>query len=128
MSQLVSTAAGNSSYTTYDTKIPELNQAADIVEALRLYHYGNDNFTSGGAPNAKSVYNHLKTLQDNINAVLAVVSYSSTAPAGPTQGKLWVDSDTNEMYVYSGSSWILVSAGGTGGTGTSTDSFFLMGA
>ena len=69
MSQLVSTAAGNSSYTTYDTKIPELNQAADIVEALRLYHYGNDNFTSGGAPNAVSIYNHLKTLQDNINAL-----------------------------------------------------------
>lgn len=128
MSQLVSTAAGNSSYTTYDTKIPEINQAADIVEALRLYHYGNDNFTSGGAPNTKSIYNHLKTLQDNINAVLAKASYTSSAPAAPETGRLWVDSDTGEMYVYSGTAWILVSAGGTGGTGTSSDSFFLMGA
>jgi hypothetical protein len=128
MSQLVSAAAGNSSYNTYDTKIPEILQTADIVEAFRLYHYGKDNFTNTDTPASNSIYSHLKTLQDNINAVLAKASYTSSAPAAPETGRLWVDSDTGEMYVYSGTAWILVSAGGTGGTGTSSDSFFLMGA
>lgn len=128
MSQLISAASGgNPAITTYDTKIPELGQAADIVEALKLYHYGSDNF-SGTSPDAKSIYSHLKTLQDNINAVLAKVSYQSAAPSSPATGKLWVDSDTGEMYVYTGSSWQLVSASGSGSGSTSSDIFFLMGA
>lgn len=128
MSQLISSAAGSSSaILTYDTKIPELGQAADIVEAFKLYHYGSDNF-SGSSPDSKSIYNHLKTLQNNINAVLAKVSYTSGAPSAPEVGRLWVDSDTGEMYVYTGSSWQLVSASGSGGGSTSSDIFFLMGA
>lgn len=33
-------------------------------------------------------------------------SYQSASPAGPTIGQLWVDSDDNKIYVYSGTSWI----------------------
>jgi hypothetical protein len=125
MSQKISDSAGGTSYNTYDTKIPDLTQAADIIEAFKLYHYGVDSYTStSGAPASSSIYNHLLTLQNNINSLLAKVSYSSTTPSNPITGNLWVKSTTNEMYVYSGSTWILVSASGSG----SSDSFFLMGA
>lgn len=125
MSQKISDGAGGTSYTTYNTKIPDLSQSADIVEAFKLYHYGKDQYNNtSGAPATDSIYNHLLTLQNNINALLAKVSYSATSPTSPETGRLWVKSTTNEMYVYSGSTWILVSAGGSG----SSDSFFLMGA
>lgn len=57
---------------------------------------------------------------------LNTVSYSSSSPASPSTGNIWVDSDTNQMYVYTGSSWTLIS-GGTG-SGGSIETFFLMGA
>jgi hypothetical protein len=125
MSQLISTASSNGGSTTYDTKIPDLTEAANIVKAFMLYHYGTD--TNNIGPQSPSIHTHLTTLQNNINAVLAKVSYTSSAPSTPETGRLWVDSDTGEMYVYSGTAWILVSASGSG-AGTSTDSFFLMGA
>jgi len=125
MSQKISDAATGTTYTAYDTKIPDLTQAGDIVEAFKLYHYGKELYTgTSGAPATDSIYSHLLTLQNNINTLLAKVSYSSTAPSSPVTGNLWVKSTTNEMYVYSGSTWILVSASGSG----SSDSFFLMGA
>jgi hypothetical protein len=75
VSQLVS-AAANSTFIEFDTKIPSLVQAADIVEAFRLYHYGKDNFTSGGSPDPKSIYAHLESLQnqitDTINPLLLI--------------------------------------------------------
>jgi hypothetical protein len=125
MSQLISTASSNGGSTTYDTKIPDLTEAANIVKAFMLYHYGTD--TSGVGTVSPSIHTHLTNLQTNIDAVLAKVSYTSSAPSTPETGRLWVDSDTGEMYVYSGTAWILVSASGSG-AGTSTDSFFLMGA
>lgn len=125
MSKLISAASSNGGSTTYDTKIPDLTEAANIEKAFMLYHYGTD--TSGVGSVSPSIHTHLTTLQNNINAVLAKVSYTSSAPSTPETGRLWVDSDTGEMYVYSGTAWILVSASGSG-AGTSTDSFFLMGA
>jgi len=125
MSQLISTASSNSASTVYDTRIPELSETADVIKAFMLYHYGTD--TSGVGTVSPSIHTHLTNLQTNINAVLAKVSYTSSAPSTPETGRLWVDSDTGEMYVYSGAAWILVSASGSG-AGTSTDSFFLMGA
>ena len=70
MSQLIS-AAAESAYTEFDTKIPELLQDADIVEALKLYHYGVDSFGSGDLYAANSTYGHLKNLQDQIDSFVA---------------------------------------------------------
>lgn len=50
-------------------------------------------------------------------------SYQSASPTGPTTGQLWVDSDDNLIYVYSGSAWI--NAGGSGGaTGGGSNKVF----
>jgi hypothetical protein len=68
MAQLVSTAA-NSAYTEFNTKIPSIGDAADIVEAFRLYHYGKDNFVTGGAPDANSIHSHLESLRDDITVI-----------------------------------------------------------
>lgn len=57
------------------------------------------------------------------------ISYSSSAPASPTTGTLWVD-DTDPaspvLKVYNGSEWILMSGAGGGGGGLKT-TFLLMG-
>lgn len=47
-------------------------------------------------------------------------AFQSASPSLPDTGQLWVDSDTNELYVYSGSAWILVAAGGGGGVSKSS--------
>lgn len=57
---------------------------------------------------------------------LASVAYATSSPNSPQAGNLWVNSSTNELYVYDGSSWVLVSGGGGGGS--SIDPFFLIGA
>lgn len=67
MSQKVSVAAGNSIYTQFDTLIPSIGDTADIVEAFRLYHYGKAGFTTGGAPAAESIHQHLQNLRDDIS-------------------------------------------------------------
>lgn len=40
----------------------------------------------------------------------AVATYQSTAPSSPVTGQVWIDSDDNKVYVWSGSSWIATSA------------------
>jgi len=132
MSQLISTASSNGGSTTYDTKIPDLTETANIVKAFMLYHYGTD--TSGVGSVSPSIHTHLTTLQNNINtlqsnvnAILAIASYTPSAPSSPETGRLWVDSDNGEMYVYNGTTWILITASGSGSS-ASSDPFFLMGA
>ena len=59
----------------YPTKIPGYADAADIQEALRIYHYGSniipsvDSLTDPNGINSKSIAGHLKALQVNINTV-----------------------------------------------------------
>ena len=36
------TVTGNSTFRSYDTLIPSLSDNADIVSALKIYHYGSD--------------------------------------------------------------------------------------
>lgn len=38
--------------------------------------------------------------------ILGGSSYSSDAPSNPATGNLWIDSDTLETFVYTGSSWV----------------------
>lgn len=49
---------------------------------------------------------------ENISAPVsvpnAVAVWQSTAPSSPITGQIWIDSDNNSMYVWSGSSWISV--------------------
>lgn len=66
MAQKVSVAAGNSTFDDFDTLIPSIGDTADIVEAFRLYHYGKEGYTTGGAPATLSIYNHFQTLRDDI--------------------------------------------------------------
>lgn len=70
MAQLIS-AAAESAYTEFDTLIPELLEDADIVEALKLYHYGVANFGSGDLYASDSIYGHMKSLQDQIDSFVA---------------------------------------------------------
>lgn len=56
--QLLSDASGYGA-TEFDTKIPSLNDQANIVEAFKLYHYGLDNYTGAESPAADSIHSHL---------------------------------------------------------------------
>jgi len=85
----------------YNTKIPGLDDAADIQEALRLYHYGSlsydvNNTDESQLPNP-SVARHLKNLQDQADALdvkRTAGDYLAEAPTGIADGYIWVDSDS----------------------------------
>jgi hypothetical protein len=63
-------------------------------------------------------------VQDGISELDKELVYSSSAPENPSEGSLWVDSDTFETYVYNGSDWVLISGSGGGATGGGTDEVF----
>jgi hypothetical protein len=42
-------------------------------------------------------------------ADISSVSYSSSAPSSPSAGNIWVDLDDDNLYVYNGSTWALLS-------------------
>lgn len=85
----------------YNTKIPGLDDAADIQEALRLYHYGSlsydvNNTDESQLPNP-SVARHLKLIQDELDfldAKRTAGDYLNEAPTGIADGYLWVDADS----------------------------------
>lgn len=77
MSQLVSVASGYGA-TQYDTKIPSLGDAASIVEAFKLYHYGKDNYDGSSAPAASSIEAHLVNLKSLIDQKISISSASTT--------------------------------------------------
>ena len=83
----------------YTTKIPGLEEAADIQAALKLYHYGSTTVPTtiaGIEPN--SVAGHLQNLRDDITVIQDTgvgSSYQSSEPTSPTNGFIWVDSDTS---------------------------------
>jgi hypothetical protein len=77
LSQLVSVASGYGA-TQYDTKIPSLGDAANIVEAFKLYHYGKDNYDGSSSPAANSIESHLVNLKSIVDQKLSISSASST--------------------------------------------------
>lgn len=80
----------------YPTKIPGLDEAADIQAAFKLYHYGTSTTISTEAeiiPN--SVVGHIKALDIRIDAIESDGIGSIIQPAVPTNvhnGYIWVDS------------------------------------
>jgi len=66
--QLVSDASGYNA-TEFDTKIPSLNDQANIVEAFKLYHYGIDDYDGTEPPAADSIHSHLKDIDDRLELV-----------------------------------------------------------
>ena len=99
----------------YNTTIPSLSDNADIVTALKTYHYGNA--TDGAAVEAASIAGYLATKVDNTlidnkgdllvgtanNTVakLAVGTngYWLVADSSQTSGLKWENTDYNENHV-----------------------------
>ena len=82
----------------YPTKVPGLDEAADIQAAFRLYHYGTPSTISTESdilPN--SVVGHIKALDTRINNIESDGLGSAVLPSMPTSvhnGYIWVDSST----------------------------------
>jgi len=58
---------------TYKTKIPSLTDDASIEEALRVYHYGIDNYSSQPIP-ADSIEGNFRSLNTRVDGVESTVS------------------------------------------------------
>ena len=82
--------------TVYPTKIPGLEDPADIQAALKLYHYGTINtITTESEIIANSVVGHIKALDTRVDAIESDGLGSavlSSAPTGVDNGYIWVDS------------------------------------
>jgi hypothetical protein len=104
--QFLSDASGYGA-TEFDTKIPSLNDQANIVEAFKLYHYGLDNYTGAESPAADSIHSHLSDfnlrleLQESTPSGGGVVQTAiphllvradNTTTVLP-EGYIWVDQD-----------------------------------
>jgi hypothetical protein len=83
----------------YPTKIPGYEDAADIQEALKIYHYGTTTIPqTTGAVDSKSVAGHLLSLRQDLNTEIARgigSQISNSAPVSPEDGFIWVDADTD---------------------------------
>ena len=86
----------------YNTKIPGLSDAADIQEALTLYHYGSLDYDTLNENSSEivsaSVAGHLKGLQDQVDDLgvrRSAGDYLAVEPTGIADGFLWVDSTTS---------------------------------
>lgn len=83
----------------YNTKVPGYDDAADIQQALRLYHYGTTTVPANLSEVAQaSIAGHLKSLQENLQALEDLgygAVYSTEPPTGVTDGYIWVDSDSD---------------------------------
>lgn len=83
----------------YPTKIPGYEDAADIQEALKIYHYGTTTIPqTTGAVDSKSVAGHLLLLRQDLDTEIARgigSQISNSAPLSPEHGYIWVDADTD---------------------------------
>lgn len=107
MSQTIKTAGGNNAGINYDTKIPSLSDAANIVEAFKLYHFGLDNYDGSVAPATDSIEGHLDAFDSRIDilettpsgggivtaSVPFVLTRSDNTETSIPEGYIWVDED-----------------------------------
>lgn len=83
----------------FNTLIPTLDENADIQEAFRIYHYGvSSNIpTTTAAIDSNSMAGRLKALRSSIISLSGKVlaSFTPTEPTSPTNGMIWVKSDSS---------------------------------
>ena len=81
----------------FNTKVPGMDEAADIQEALRIYHYGSKTPPATEADIVRpSLVGHLKDIKTDIAAISAKgigSTYRSEEPTSIIDGMIWVDSD-----------------------------------
>lgn len=89
----------------YNTKIPGYDDAADIQQALRLYHYGSSTIPADLSEVAQaSIAGHLKNIQTELDALEALgygAAYTAEPPSGVSDGYIWVDSDSDPVNITS---------------------------
>jgi hypothetical protein len=85
----------------FPTKIPGYDDAADIQAALRLYHYGSSTYdetnTDTGELVRDSIAGQFNDIDSRINAIEDSgfgSEASSTEPATPLDGYIWMDLDS----------------------------------
>jgi hypothetical protein len=98
----------------YNTVIPELDDNANIEEALTLYHYGStsynvENTDKTTLPNpslARNLYN-LETSIGTVSTRSPGTSISSSQPLATSVGSgfIWVNSSTRVAYISNGTAW-----------------------
>jgi hypothetical protein len=83
----------------YPTQIPGYDDAADIKEALRLYHYGATTPPANEAELlANSVAGHLKALDTRLDSVESNgigSKFTATEPTNVPDGFIWINSSTS---------------------------------
>lgn len=57
----------------YKSRIPQLSDDASIVEALKVYHYGVDNYTTQPIPD-DSIEGNFRTLHDEVDIINAAIA------------------------------------------------------
>lgn len=85
----------------YNTKIPGLEDAADIQEALTLYHYGSLSYNTSNTDTSQlpnpSLARHISNIQGQINTLdqkRTAGDFLPAEPSGIPDGYLWVDSNS----------------------------------
>jgi hypothetical protein len=85
----------------YNTKIPGYEDAADIQDALRLYHYGSSTIPETTEQIAEdSIAGYLKVVESDIQTLFDLgygAAYQPEAPTGVTNGYIWVDSNSSAL-------------------------------
>jgi hypothetical protein len=86
----------------YNTKIPSLADAADIQEAIKLYHYGSLTYNPNNENTAllqnPSIAYHLNEIQDEIDLINQSgigSDYVAVEPTSPDDGFIWMDSNSS---------------------------------
>ena len=91
----------------FDTKIPSLNDQANIVEAFKLYHYGLDNYDGSTPPASDSIESHLSGIDGRItdlentpsggglvqNNIPHLLTKADSSLTTLPEGYIWVDGD-----------------------------------
>lgn len=84
---------GSGSNPPYNTKIPRIDENADIQTALRLYHYGSDTSTPGTIV-AESIAGHLNSLETKkLNSIPGIITNNQNLDDYTTTG-FFVQSST----------------------------------
>lgn len=76
------------------------------------------NFVGNGVVATSSSDNITVNVAASLGGGGASVSVGTTAPVGSTEGNLWLNSETGDLYVFASGGWILVGGGASGTPGS----------